>query len=73
MATINGILRCATLRSRADTESNFIQLLNLRKIDNPDLEAWLDKKVEKYTSPEIQNEILRLMSIDLLRSNGVDS
>ena len=28
---------------------------------------WLKKKTNKYTSPEIQNEILKLMALQVLR------
>ena len=49
-------------------DSNFHQLLLLRSADNPELAQWLDKKKDKYTSPEIQNEVLKVMAISLSRS-----
>ena len=33
-----------------------------------DVMQWLEKKSDKYTSPEIQNEILQLMSHAILRA-----
>ena len=48
-------------------ESNFIQLLNLRACDDPKLVDWLKKKSDKYTSPDIQNEILQIMALEILR------
>lgn len=51
------------LRGHDDGESNFIQLLKLRSCDQAEISEWLAKKGgDKYTSPEIQNEILTLMS-----------
>ena len=56
------------LRGHNDDESNFIQLLKLRSCDQPEISEWLAKKGgDKYTSPEIQNEILTLMSQAVLR------
>ena len=51
-----------------ESGSNFMQLLRLRGID-----AWLSKKTNKYTSPDIQNECLKLMALHILRevSNNI--
>ena len=48
-------------------KANFIQLLNLRACDDPKLVDWLKKKSDKYTSPDIQNEILQIMALEILR------
>ena len=50
-----------------ETESNFFQLLKLRGEDDPRIETWLKKKTDKYTSADIQNEILKLMAMRVLR------
>lgn len=51
------------LRWCNDDESNFIQLLKLRGHDQLEINKWLAKEGgDKYTSPEIQNELLTLMS-----------
>ena len=50
-----------------DTNSNFSQLLLLRGIDCPALLTWLIKKSNKYTSEEIQNEFLEIMTLHILR------
>ena len=49
-----------------DSESNFIQLFKLR--DNPEIGRWLKRKGDKYLSPDVQNEMLQLMSLSILRS-----
>ena len=54
-------------RGHEDAESNFMQLFKLRELDNPELSAWL-KRTDKYLNPEIQNEMLQLMSLSILRS-----
>jgi len=55
------------LRGHNDDESNFIQLLKLRSHDQPLISEWLAKKGgDKYTSPEMQNELLVLLSQEVL-------
>ena len=55
------------LRGHDDSKSNFCQLLDLQKRRDSALAKWLERRGDKYCSPEIQNEILRLMSLSLLR------
>ena len=55
------------LRGHNDLESNFIQLLNLRACEDQKIVNWLKKKSDKYTSPEIQNEMLQIMALEILR------
>ena len=50
-----------------EVDSNFMQLLKLRGLDDPRIEAWLSKKTNKYTSHEAQNEILKVMALSTLR------
>ncbi|KAJ8024361.1 Kinesin heavy chain [Holothuria leucospilota] len=47
---------------------NFLQLLKLRAADDPHLCDWMKKKRDKYTSHDIQNEIVRIMATDILRN-----
>ena len=48
-------------------ESNFMQLLKLRSIDDPKLGQWLERKQDTYASHDIQNELLRIMSHHVIR------
>ena len=49
-------------------ETNFHQLLLLRNLDHQDLVKWLNSGSKiQYASPEIQNEILEIMSLQVLR------
>ena len=50
-----------------NTDSNFYQLYKLRCEDDSTLEEWLKKKKGKYTSHEVQNEILKVMALRVLR------
>ena len=50
-----------------EVDSNFMQLLKLRGLDDPRIEAWLSKKTNKYTSHEAHNEILKVMALSTLR------
>ena len=47
--------------------SNVIQLCRLRGEDDPRLMAWLKKKTDKYTSAEMQNNMLQIMGLTILR------
>ena len=52
-----------------DIESNFMQLFKLCEIDNLELSTWrINRKVDKYLSPQVQNEMLQVMSLSILRS-----
>ena len=44
-------------RGLSEEKSNFHQLINLRAQENPEIIEWLRKRDEKYTLPEIQNEL----------------
>ena len=50
-----------------ETDSNFFQLLCLRSEDNSQLVDWVKQKANKYTSPQIQNEMLETMAMRVLR------
>ena len=52
----------------SEIDSNFIQLLKLRAQDDPRIDRWLVKRTDKYTSADIQNEILKVMSLNVLRT-----
>ena len=47
-----------SMQGNTDNESNFIQLLKLRGKDQPLLLKWLERKEDRYTSHDIQNEII---------------
>ena len=51
----------------SEDDSNYIQLLNLRAIDDPRIIEWLQKKRDKYTSPIVQNEILKIMALKIIQ------
>ena len=53
--------------SDGDFDSNFIQLLRLQEADFPEIQEWMSKKANKYTSHDIQNECLQIMALQILR------
>ena len=60
------------IRGDGDEEnSNFIQLFKLRGEDDPKFAKWLEKKTDKYVSADIQNELLKVMGlqVEMLRQN----
>ena len=52
-----------------EPDSNFLQLVRLRSEDEEDgkLADWMKRKSSKYTSHEIQNEMLQVMALRVLR------
>ena len=60
------------MQGDTDEESNFIQLLKLRGKDQPVLLKWLERKDDKNTSYEIQNEIISKMANNLIRDLVAD-
>ena len=50
----------------SEADSNFMQLMKLSASDNPQLAEWLEKKMVKYVSHDIQNELLRVMVFSVL-------
>ena len=50
-----------------ETDGNYIQLLTLRGEDDSRMIDWLKRKNEKYTSAEVQNEMLQIMALSILR------
>ena len=51
----------ALRRDGNKSDSNFIQVLHLRTVDQPQLLPWLEYKIDKYTSLQVQNEILTVI------------
>ena len=49
------------------SDSNFIQLLQLRAVDDMQLHLRMERKVKKSTSPDVQNELLKIMAVSTLR------
>ena len=49
--------------------SNFVHLLRLHGLNCGDVDedSWLAKKSNKYTSPDVQNDCLKLMALHILR------
>ena len=50
-----------------EINSNFDQLCYLQAEDNPFLFDWVKRKGDKYTSEDIQNEMMRVMALQVLR------
>ena len=61
------------LRGHDDgVNSNFMQLLRLQAFDCLGVLTWMDKKTNKYTSGDIQNECLQVMALHILRQISSD-
>ena len=55
-----------------ESDSNFLQLLKVRAVDIPGLSDWLKRSQAKFTSPDIQNELLSIMALMILRQIASD-
>lgn len=51
-----------------ESESNYIQLFKLHGEDDVRVFDWLRKKTDKYTSADMQNEMIRVMAHQVLRN-----
>ena len=61
------------LRGHDDgANSNFMQLLHLQAFDFPGVLTWMEKKTNKYTLGDIQNECLQVMALHILRQISSD-
>lgn len=49
-----------------EEDSNFVQLLKLRGQDHR-IQDWMLQKVNKYTSPSVQNEMIKTMALEVRR------
>ena len=52
---------------KCESDSNYYQLLLLRSEDDKEFMSWLEKKTNRYTSPAVQNEMLEIMALQILR------
>lgn len=55
-----------------EADSNFVQLLKLRGEEDPSINEWLAQKANKYTSHEIQDEMVKIMAHHILRKISVN-
>ncbi|XP_041374745.1 52 kDa repressor of the inhibitor of the protein kinase-like [Gigantopelta aegis] len=55
------------LRDHDDSQSNFIQILKLYGQSDESILKWMEKKTMKFTSADMQNEILQVMAPGILR------
>ena len=55
-----------------EVNSNFMQLLCFLSNYIPNLSNWLNRAQDKFTSPPIQNEILQIMALTILRNVADD-
>ena len=59
---------CAIRGDGGESNSNFMQLFKLRGEDNPKVYEWMLKRTDKYTSHDMQNDMLKVMAHKVLRA-----
>ena len=62
---------CKSGASQTEPDSNLVQFLMLRALDDPQLLTFMQKESSNYLSPDIQNEIIRIIAHDILRKSLV--
>ena len=56
------------LRGRDDdSDGNLIQLLKLQGSEDSEILEWMQRKTNKYTSPEMQNELMKHLALHVMR------
>ena len=50
-----------------ESDSNFMRLIHLRSEDNAKLVDWIKRKTDKYASGDMQNEMVKVMALRVLR------
>jgi len=50
-----------------ESDSNFARLIHLRSEDNTKLVDWIKQKTDRYTSGDMQNKMVKVMALHLLR------
>ena len=50
-----------------ETDSNYMQLFKLCGEDDTRVFDWLKRKTDKYTSADMQNEMIKIMALQILR------
>ena len=56
------------LRGHGDeTDLNFFQLLKLRSVNDTRILNWLERIPDKYVAPDMQNEIIKIMALQVLQ------
>ena len=55
------------VRGHDSDEGNFQELLRLRAKEIPELKKWLTETKKHYTTSDIQNELLQIMTHEILR------
>ena len=54
-------------KSGSEFNANFNQLLLLRCEGDPEMAKWLERKHFRYTSPVVQNEMLEVLALGIMR------
>ena len=51
----------------SENDGNLIQLLFMKAEQDKNLSQWMKRKQNVYTSTEIQNEIVKVLGVEVLR------
>lgn len=62
-----GLALRGTFRDGGEVDSNFSQLLKFMSEQDETLAKWVEKRTDKYTSAPVQNELLKIMALRILR------
>ena len=54
-------------KDEGDSNFNFMQILQLKAEENPSIGVWLLRTTKKHTCYQIQDEILKIMALQVIR------
>ncbi len=57
---------------KGESDSNLYQLLQEKAQTNTNLAQWLKRKENVYTSADIQNQMIKIMGINIMRKIATD-
>ena len=53
-----------------EVDSNLMQFLTLHAKEDAELQAWMERKNDRYLSHDMQNELLKVMALTILAKIG---
>lgn len=67
LSSIKFLSRLAMRGDGNTSDGNLQQLLQMKAEEDPNLAEWLKRKEDVYTSPDIQNKVIKEMGLHVFR------
>ena len=63
---LRGCYQDSCVENSGEIDSKFIQTLKLRTDEVPNLDIWMKRSQDHFTSPDVQNELLQMMALTVI-------